>query len=87
MNDNIDGNKIIKRSVLISGHRTSISLEEVFWRDLINIARRQNKSINRLVAEIDETRSGNLSSALRVFVLEETKKKRVFFKRNSFFWL
>ena len=77
MNDNIDGNKIIKRSVLISGHRTSISLEQVFWRELIIIARRRNKSINRLVAEIDETRSGNLSSAIRVFVLEETKKKRV----------
>jgi len=77
VNDNIDGNKIIKRSVLISGHRTSISLEQVFWRELIIIARRRNKSINRLVAEIDETRSGNLSSALRVFVLEETKKKRV----------
>ena len=77
MNDTIDGNIIIKRSVLISGHRTSISLEEAFWRELIDIARRRNKSINRLVAEIDETRSGNLSSALRVFVLEETKKQRV----------
>ena len=75
MNDNIDGTIIIKRSVLILGHRTSISLEEVFWRELINIARRRNKSINRLVAEIDEIRSGNLSSALRVFVLEETKNR------------
>ena len=71
--DDTNANKIIKRSVLISGHRTSISLEDIFWRELTDIADRRKTSINRLVAEIDEIRTGNLSSALRVFVLEEAK--------------
>lgn len=61
---------ISKRSVLLAGHRTSISLEEPFWAALRAIAGRRGVSLNALVAEIDERRSGNLSSALRVFVLE-----------------
>ena len=77
MAENFDSNKVVKRSVLISGHRTSISLEGIFWRELKDIARLHNMSVNQLVAEIDETRTGNLSSALRVFVLEETKNQEV----------
>jgi predicted DNA-binding ribbon-helix-helix protein len=61
---------IAKRSVLLAGHRTSISLEEPFWAALREIAARRGVSLNALVAEIDERRRGNLSSALRVFVLE-----------------
>jgi predicted DNA-binding ribbon-helix-helix protein len=59
-----------KRSVLIAGHRTSISLEAPFWEALRAIAARRGLSLNALVAEIDAARSGNLSSALRVFVLD-----------------
>ena len=59
-----------KRSVTIAGHATSLSLEEEFWRDLRAIARRRNLSLNALVSSIDAARAGNLSSALRVFVLE-----------------
>ena len=59
-----------KRSVVIAGHRTSLSLEEPFWRDLAEIAQRRGLSLNALVATIDEGRSGNLSSALRLFVRE-----------------
>ena len=59
-----------KRSVTIAGHATSLSLEEEFWRDLQAIARRRNLSLNALVSSIDAARAGNLSSALRVFVLE-----------------
>jgi len=59
-----------KRSVRIAGHATSFSLEDAFWRDLQTIARRRNLSINALVSSIDAARAGNLSSALRVFVLE-----------------
>lgn len=59
-----------KRSVTIAGHATSLSLEEEFWRDLRAIARRRNLSLNALVSSIDAGRAGNLSSALRVFVLE-----------------
>ena len=59
-----------KRSVTIAGHATSLSLEDEFWRDLQTIARRRNLSLNALVSSIDAARAGNLSSALRVFVLE-----------------
>ena len=57
-----------KRSVVIAGHRTSLSLEEPFWRDLGEIARRRGLSLNALVAAVDTERRGNLSSALRLFV-------------------
>ncbi len=57
-----------KRSVVIAGHRTSLSLEEPFWRDLTAVARTRGLSLNALVASIDASRAGNLSSALRLFV-------------------
>jgi predicted DNA-binding ribbon-helix-helix protein len=57
-----------KRSVRIAGHRTSLSLEEPFWRDLAAVARARGLSLNALVATIDAGRGGNLSSALRLFV-------------------
>ncbi len=59
-----------KRSVLITGHRTSVSLEPEFWDALKAIAARRGSSLNRLIAEIDAERSDNLSSAIRVFVLK-----------------
>ena len=59
-----------KRSVTIAGHATSLSLEEEFWRDLREVARGRKLSLNALVASIDATRAGNLSSALRLFVRE-----------------
>ena len=67
-----------KRSVLLSGHRTSISLELAFWQKLKEICEQQGKSINQLITEIDNTRlnkpNKNLSSAIRVFVLEQTSQ-------------
>lgn len=60
---------IRKRSVIVAGHRTSVSLEPEFWTALRDIAERRGLSINALVAEVDKGRNGNLSSALRVFVL------------------
>lgn len=63
-----------KRSVLIAGHATSLSLEEEFWRDLRAVARYRRVSINALIASVDATRQGNLSSALRLFVLECYRK-------------
>lgn len=59
-----------KRSVSITGHRTSISLEDAFWSALQRIARRRGLTLAALVSEIDSARTGNLSSALRVYVLE-----------------
>ncbi len=62
-----------KRSVEIAGHRTSLSLEQAFWRALKRIASQDGVSINRLIERIDRERAGNLSSAVRVYVLERTE--------------
>jgi predicted DNA-binding ribbon-helix-helix protein len=62
---------IVKRSLSIAGHRTSVSLEEAFWRELKRLAAQRGQKPSALVAEIDAARSSaNLSSAIRVFVLE-----------------
>jgi predicted DNA-binding ribbon-helix-helix protein len=62
---------VVKRSLVIAGHRTSISLEEAFWRELKSLAKRRAQSISALVAEIDANRGrANLSSAIRVFLFE-----------------
>ena len=61
---------IIKRSVVVDGHKTSISLEDEFWSGLKEIAQAQGASVAQTVTEIDTTRqSKNLSSAIRLFVL------------------
>lgn len=62
--------KLLKRSVTIAGHATSISLENAFWIRLKEIAALKNSSLNQLVSEIDKTRTGNLSGAIRVYILE-----------------
>jgi predicted DNA-binding ribbon-helix-helix protein len=61
---------IRKRSVVIAGHATSLTLEEPFWEDLRAIARRRGLSLNALIGTVDAGRNGNLSSALRLFVLD-----------------
>ncbi len=61
---------IKKRSVVIGGHRTSISLEEPFWDVLKDIAAERKLSVNQIVTEIDRNRRGNLSSAIRIYVLQ-----------------
>lgn len=61
---------IRKRSVTIAGHRTSISLETAFWEGLRQAAALRGVSVNALITEIDAAQPANLSSALRVFVLD-----------------
>jgi predicted DNA-binding ribbon-helix-helix protein len=62
---------VIKRSIVIAGHKTSVSLEDAFWRGLKEIAICRDKTLSDLVAEIDtERQHGNLSSAIRLFVLD-----------------
>jgi predicted DNA-binding ribbon-helix-helix protein len=63
-----------KRSVRIAGHRTSVSLEDAFWDELTRIAASHEQSINALISSIDAGRGGNLSSAVRVFVLNEVRQ-------------
>ena len=67
----VDPSRSRKRSVLVAGHRPSVSLEDAFWEALKELADRRGLSLNQLVAEVDEGRSGNLSSALRVYALRE----------------
>lgn len=65
---------IRKRSVTVAGHRTSVSLEQPFWDALTEIARRRGVALQALIGEIDAARPRqNLSSALRVFVLDDLR--------------
>ena len=67
---------VIKRSIVIAGHKTSVSLEDAFWRGLKEIAIGRDKTLSDLVAEIDTGRPhGNLSSAIRLFVLDHYRAK------------
>jgi predicted DNA-binding ribbon-helix-helix protein len=69
------GSAIIKRSIAVAGHRTSVSLEAPFWEALREIAASRGISVQRLVGEVDSGRGGqNLSSALRVFVLDTVRR-------------
>ena len=66
----------IKHSVTVGHHKTSISLEDDFWRDLKEIARAQGCTTSELIEEIEGSRQyGNLSSATRIFVLEHFRAK------------
>jgi predicted DNA-binding ribbon-helix-helix protein len=67
---------LAKRSITIAGHRTSLSLEPEFWVALRERAKQRGWSLARLVGEIDRGRAGrNLSSAVRVFLLEEAGRR------------
>jgi len=62
---------VIKRSVVIDGHKTSVSLEDAFWSELKKIALGQHLTMSDVVSKIDaERQEGNLSSAIRLFVLD-----------------
>lgn len=71
MNEGGGSGGLRKRSVVIAGHRTSVSIEPAFWEVLRDMAAARGLSLNRLIEEIDRQRSGdgNLSSAVRVHVL------------------
>jgi len=63
--------RVTKRSIVVAGHRTSVSLEDAFWRALKDMAAKDGVSLAALVAQVDARRGeANLSSALRVFALE-----------------
>ena len=62
---------VVKRSIVIAGHKTSVSLEDAFWKGLKEIAIGREVTLSDLVASIDtDRRHGNLSSAIRLFVLD-----------------
>jgi predicted DNA-binding ribbon-helix-helix protein len=62
---------VVKRSIVIAGHKTSVSLEDAFWKGLKEIAGGRDMTLSEMVAAIDTDRQhGNLSSAIRLFVLD-----------------
>jgi predicted DNA-binding ribbon-helix-helix protein len=78
---------VIKHSIIIAGHKTSVSLEDVFWNALRDIARERRETLSHLVASIDANRqAANLSSALRIFILrhhmDQSARQREMFKQR-----
>ena len=69
---------IVKRSIVIRGHKTSVSLEDAFWRGLKEIARSRGMTLSKIIGFIDGHRNhGNLSSTIRLFVLEYGRAEAV----------
>jgi predicted DNA-binding ribbon-helix-helix protein len=67
---------VVKRSIVIGGHKTSVSLEEPFWLSLKEIAHGQRMTLSTMVGDIDTKRQqGNLSSAIRLFVLDSVRAR------------
>ena len=67
---------VVKRSIVIAGHKTSVSLEDAFWKGLKEIAGDRDLTLSDLVATIDHDRHhGNLSSAIRLFVLDHYREQ------------
>lgn len=67
---------VTKRSVVIGGHKTSVSLEEPFWTEVRSIANAEQITVSSLLRRIDRERSNaNLSSAIRVYVLEHVRDR------------
>jgi predicted DNA-binding ribbon-helix-helix protein len=65
---------VVKRSIVVGGHKTSVSLEEPFWTSMKEISQQLSVTLSELVGEIDANRQhGNLSSAIRLFVLDHFK--------------
>ena len=78
--DNLDDargkSQVIKRSIVIGHHRTSVSLEDVFWKEFRSAALERNVPLSQLVDEINSERThSNLSSAIRLFVLERYRRR------------
>jgi predicted DNA-binding ribbon-helix-helix protein len=75
---------VVKRSIVIAGHKTSVSLEDAFWKGLKEIAGGRDMTLSDLVATIDtERRHGNLSSAIRLFVLDHYRAQGPAFADSS----
>ena len=69
---------VAKRSIIVGGHKTSVSVEEAFWSGMKEISRTRSMTLSQLVSEIDANRNqGNLSSAIRQFVLDHFKSRAV----------
>lgn len=75
---------IVKRSIVIGGHKTSVSLEDAFWSGLKEIAHGQRLTLSNMVANIDRARQqSNLSSAIRLFVLDRLRTHKTIFSGDG----
>ena len=79
---------VFKRSIIIDGHKTSVSLEDDFWNALRDIAQERHETLSHLVASIEANRqAANLSSAVRVYVLrfykDQFAQQREMFKQHE----
>ena len=67
---------VVKRSIVVAGHKTSVSLEEAFWSSMKEISTARSMTLSDLVSEIEKgRRQGNLSSAIRLYVLDHYRSK------------
>ncbi len=72
----MDKSPVVKRSVVVGGHKTSVSLEEAFWSSMKEISAERAMTLSELVGEVDAARQqGNLSSAIRLFVLDHFRSR------------
>jgi predicted DNA-binding ribbon-helix-helix protein len=67
--------KLKKRSVTIAGHRTSISLEQCFWRHLKRYADQDGLSLNEIIRQLDEARSRSLSGSIRAYIIQRLENE------------
>ena len=75
VNDARGKSRVIKRSIVVGHHKTSVSLEEVFWNEFRAIARERKVHLSKLVDEVDSERThSNLSSAIRLFVFDKCRR-------------
>ena len=76
---------VVKRSIVVGGHKTSVSLEDPFWAGLKKIAHARRVTVSELVANIDGRRKqSNLSSAIRQFVLEHFQNAKKTSRRDEY---
>jgi predicted DNA-binding ribbon-helix-helix protein len=74
--------RIAKRSIIIAGHKTSVSVEAQFWRELKDIAHNRQTSLSNIVTDIKMRGQGNLSSGIRLFVLDCLRAQTLGFAGN-----
>ena len=75
---------VVKRSIVVAGHKTSVSLEDAFWEGLRDIAKARRETLSDLAGSIDTNRKdGNLSSALRLFVLSHYQAQAASYLKDS----
>jgi predicted DNA-binding ribbon-helix-helix protein len=80
----VNKSPVVKRSIVVGGHKTSVSIEEAFWNGMKEISGQRSMTLSELVGEIDTHRhQGNLSSAIRLFVLDHFRNRSSGFPGES----